>query len=186
MPTEKCRSWWWVQLIESLPETWETDLNNLCVPSAYIIHDKDFSADTGELVKPHVHCLMQFPNAVRPNTIFSVLPESFGVKHTERVASVSGACRYMLHIEQEGKYEYSLDDLHIIHGLRVNLSDTFSVTFKDLYVLIRDYGITCFSQLVSYCVEVEPRYLDYVLSHNVLLRGYFNDLNIQRAGERLT
>lgn len=181
MTINKCRSWWWVQLIENLPETWESDLSALCISSAYIIHDKDTSADTGELVKPHIHCLMQFPNAVRPVTVLSALPESFGVAHTERVASVSGAYRYMLHIDQEGKHEYSLDDMHHLHGFRVNLSDAFGVGFKDIYRLISEQGISCFAELVGYCVEVEPRYLDYVLGHNVLLRGYFNDLHVNYA-----
>ncbi|WP_251230736.1 Rep family protein [Adlercreutzia aquisgranensis] len=61
--SKKSRCWWFVQLLENLPADWRTQLHELMIPGAYIVHDRDtVIGDEGveKPKKPHVHCILEF------------------------------------------------------------------------------------------------------------------------------
>lgn len=173
---KKSRSWWFVQLIENLPDDWQSQLYECVIPGCYIIHDKDEKRDdeSGELrpVKPHVHCLLEFGSPVRIDTVLNAIPDSFGVSYAEPVPTKVGAYRYMLHLGYEGKYEYSRDDMHHLHGFKVDLSEVCNIGFQDVYNLIEQMQIENFASLLSFLVEFKPDYLDYVTKHVNLVKSY--------------
>ena len=45
MAVKKCRTWWFVQRIDNLPRDWEKILEDLLIPGAYIVHDRDTKLD---------------------------------------------------------------------------------------------------------------------------------------------
>ena len=107
MAVKKCRTWWFVQRIDNLPRDWEKILEDLLIPGAYIVHDRDTKLDeeTGELlsVAPHVHCILTFNSQVLVDTALSYLPDDFGVKFIQPVPNRIGAYRYLMHYGKEDK-----------------------------------------------------------------------------------
>ncbi len=173
---KRSRCWWFVQLIDNLPEDWESKLYDMVLPGCYIVHDQDTKLDieTGELlpVAPHVHCLVEFGNAVLAKTVLDVLPEEFGVLHVEPVPTKVGAYRYLLHLGHEEKHEYQRDEMKHLHGFRVNMSDVYNVDFSDVYSLINEMQIDNFAVLMSFLVEFKPDFVPYVSAHVNLVRSF--------------
>lgn len=168
MASQRSRTWWFVQLLENLPDSWEDDLKELMMPLCYIVHDKDDAA-------PHIHCIIQFGNAVQAKTVLEVLPESFGVGFVKPVASKVGAYRYLLHIDEPEKHQYIQEQITHLAGFNVNLSEVCGVSFIDVYDLVDELDIRNFSTLLSVVCELAPHMLEYVQSHVLLCRSYIQD-----------
>jgi len=176
--SKKSRCWWFVQLLENLPADWRTQLHELMIPGAYIVHDRDTVTDDEGVEKPkkpHVHCILEFGNAVRADTVLQALPASFGVLFCKPVPNKVGAYRYLVHIGQEDKAQYDLSEVVDMAGFSVNLSNVMNVDFGDVYQLITELEITSFSALLALLVEHKPEYLDYVTAHVNLVKSFVND-----------
>lgn len=67
---KKSRCWWFVQLVENLPEDWRDQLHELMLPGCFIVHDRDTRIDDdGNEVpkKPHIHCMVEFGSPLSPS-----------------------------------------------------------------------------------------------------------------------
>lgn len=175
MAVTKSRCWWFVQLIENLPESWRSDLEELMIPGAYIVHDRDTRIDEEgmeQLKKPHIHCMLEFGSPVVAGTPLGVLPESFGVAFCKPVPNKIGAYRYLLHMGQPDKAQYERDEVVHLAGFRINLSEVSNIGFADVYELINELDIMNFAALMSILVEFKPEYVDYVAGHVNLVKSY--------------
>lgn len=176
--TKKCRNWWFVQRIDQLPENWQSLLNELMIPGCYIVHDRDTKLDEDGVwqpVAPHIHCIVQFGNAVRADTVLDALPSSFNVRMVKPVTAIAGAYRYMMHYEIEDKAQYDRDEIKHMNGFKVNVSDVFNVDFSNVYDLINEYRITNFAVLMSFLVECKPEYIGYVSGHVQVVKAYLSE-----------
>lgn len=95
---------------ESAPENWldilrELKFNVLVSP----LHDKDVNPD-GEIKKAHYHVLMLF-DTVKSKEQVEDIRDSFGGVGFENVNSVRGYARYLCHLDNPEKYQYSPDDV---------------------------------------------------------------------------
>ena len=76
---------------------------------AYILHDKDINSETGELKKPHYHCVVR----VKPCTLdcllnkFDNLPSNF-VQYNH---DFKFCIRYLIHLDDSSKYQYSSSEI---------------------------------------------------------------------------
>lgn len=176
---KKCRCWWFVQKIKHLPEDWRSQLAELMIPGAYIVHDRCFKTDeeTGETVPkdPHIHCILEFGNAVRAQTVLNALPDSFGVLFCKPVPNKIGAYRYLMHLDQPEKVQYRLDEITDMSGFKVSVSAALNVGFTDLFTFITENQITSFSALLAVLVNDRPEYLDYVTAHVNLVKSFMTD-----------
>ena len=70
-----------------------------------ITHDKDANEDTGEAVEPHTHILIDYDTPRKISTVANLLKvdENF----IEIVRNKRGAFRYLTHIDDDDKYQYS-------------------------------------------------------------------------------
>lgn len=176
--SKKCRNWWFVQRIDNMPEDWRTQLDELMIPGCYIVHDRDTKlSESGEWepVAPHIHCILQFGNAIRADTVLDALPASFNVKLCKPVPAIAGAYRYMMHYEIEDKAQYDRDEIRHLNGFKINVSDVFNVDFSNVYDLINEFKITNFAALMSFLVEFRPEYVNYVSGHVQMVRAYIQE-----------
>ena len=171
----RSRCWWFVQLLENLPGDWEHQLKELMIPGAYIVHDRDtrFTEEGIEVPKaPHIHCMLEFGNAVKANTFLDALPPSFGVLFCKPVPNKAGAYAYLMHINDKDKAQYSQDEITNMAGFKVNMSSAYGVDFVDVYELITELQITNFGVLMSVLVEFRPEFIDYVSGHVNLVKSF--------------
>lgn len=84
--------------------------NNDILEYYFILHDKDI-LDTGEIKKPHIHCFIGFEDYGR-YTKEKVI--EFFKDISSRVfpvRSIRCAIRYLVHKDDESKYQYNFDDI---------------------------------------------------------------------------
>lgn len=76
---------------------------------ALICHDRDYSEETGEILKPHYHIVLRFPNQ-KWNT---ALAEELGIaeNYIEESRSLKRSLLYLIHYYDENKFQYSIDDV---------------------------------------------------------------------------
>lgn len=179
MIDKKSRCWWFVQKIENMPENWRELLEEMVMPCAYIVHDKDWDyTDEGEqfLKDNHIHCIMEFGSPVRFNSALNAIPYDLGVKMVKPVGNKVGAYRYLLHYGLTDKYNYSDEEVVKLYGFNVNLSNVYDVDFTNIYQLIGEMKISSFAVLLAFCVEFKPEYVNYISSHVNLIKSYLAEL----------
>lgn len=177
---KKSRCWWFVQLVEYLPDNWRDQLHDLMLPGCFIVHDRDTRIDDdGNEVpkKPHIHCMIEFGSPVVAKSALEAIPSDFGVAFVKPVPNKVGAYRYLLHYDQPDKARYEQDEITHMAGFKVNISDVYNIDFADVYELINEMKISNFAMLMSFLVEFKPEYVNYVSSHVNLVKTYITELN---------
>lgn len=180
MAKRKYRNWWFVQQLDYLPDDWVDQLAKRALPFFYITHDRDTKLDDdGQLVavKPHIHCVFMFGNAVQVNTALNAIPDSFGVHYIEPVPKRDGAARYMLHLDYEDKALYSYDELHFYNGAQVDVNNVLSTSFLDVVEFIELNGIQSFRALINLAAQDRNEPLvRYCVSHISAVKTYLADV----------
>lgn len=139
---------------ESAPKNWIEILSEQFVP-AFIspLHDNDVNP-TGEKKKSHYHVLIMF-DSVKTVDQAKDLCKSFGGVGCEKVNSLRGYARYLCHLDNPEKCQYSVDDVVSLCG-----ADYVSVIglITDKYVAIADmidycveHDVVSYAQLLLYC-----------------------------------
>ena len=132
---------------ESAPTDWQNILSDYCI-SAFIspLHDKDLNL-TGEPKKPHYHVLIMFEGKKSVQQVKEIFESINGVG-CETVQSIRGYARYLCHLDNPEKAQYSPDDV-IMYGGADYLSTIGLVT--DKYKAIGEMiDFCCANQVYSY------------------------------------
>ena len=88
---------------------------------AYITHKPESSEK-----KEHTHLILSLDN---PRSIESICSRlNIPINLCQRVRGLRGACRYLIHIDNEDKIQYSVDDVIVSKSF----SSTFYKSFDDL------------------------------------------------------
>lgn len=77
---------------------------------AWILHDKDCDLETGEVIEPHYHIYLEFPNPRSLNSIaneLDILPNMVEVVRDKR-----GILAYLTHSRSPDKYQYEHEKIH--------------------------------------------------------------------------
>ncbi|MEM0173598.1 MAG: Rep family protein [Sulfolobaceae archaeon] len=82
------------------------ELNKGAYSYAYALHDKD-TDDQGEIKKPHYHVIIRFTNYKSRNKLAQEL--GLNISHILPIKYLRGAIRYLLHLDNEDKYQYPID-----------------------------------------------------------------------------
>lgn len=83
---------------------------------AYILHDKDIQTE------PHYHCVLKYEDA----KTFGMIQKHFNGAHIEQVESMYKCCRYLIHLDDPDKFQYSASevvDTQNLFGYYVNHDD---------------------------------------------------------------
>ena len=111
---KKTRSYATVVYPESAPENWVEILRDLKFNAIISpLHDKDVNPDSGEIKNPHYPVLFLFDG---PKTADQAreLAELIGGVGIETLNSVRGYARYLCHMDNPEKYQYSPEDVVVI------------------------------------------------------------------------
>ena len=139
---------------ESAPENWQQILAEQFIP-AFIspLHDKDVNP-TGEPKKPHYHVIVMFDGKKSEDQVRGIFALIGGVG-CEVVKSSRGYSRYLCHLDNPEKVQYSPDDVRQLCG--ADYSSTIGIAI-DKYKAIDEimdfidlHNITSYRNLLQYC-----------------------------------
>lgn len=192
---DRRRVWTFIVYPESAREDWREVLNDkhlqwVCSP----LHDKDTNPD-GTTKKAHWHVVLVFDGKKSYNDIVSYTSVLGKVKLSDdgkpiidketnkpvrikgatvpqRVESIRGMMRYLIHKDNPEKYQYNQDDIRTYGGADVQkyfvTSDAARLMIlRQITEYIDSEHITSFAKLVRYAMKEENYdWLDVIWNHN--------------------
>lgn len=131
-------------------------LSDMVIPSLISpIHDKDFKdGSTVELAKPHVHVISLWENPTRYNVVLNALQIGCGfegVKYIQPVVNIRAMMRYLIHLDNPEKIQYSPLDVIEVAGAQYVLEDetcseTVIAAIIDNHIQTLTQALTAFNQ----------------------------------------
>ena len=150
----RTRTWTFVLYEDSAPNNWRDILDEQhieWVESPW--HDKDVNAD-GSTKKKHKHILLLFPGKKSYEQIKDIT-DSLGQPIPQRCHNAKAMVRYMAHMDNPEKAQYSPSDI-VSHGgvdlaelLRPSSSERYTI-IRDMIDYIRSAAVTEFQDLMDY------------------------------------
>lgn len=140
---------------ESAPEDWRERLSAAHVAALISpLHDNDTNPD-GELKKPHRHVLVMFEGPKEFDTQVKPLFDEIGGVGRETVNSVRGYARYLCHLDNPEKAQYSTADVIQLGGADYNaivhLPTDDSKMLVELFAYIKANQIYSLAELIDIC-----------------------------------
>lgn len=150
---ERRRNFATVVYPESAPEDWREKLAELKSPCLISpLHDQDVNPD-GEIKKAHHHVMLLFEGKQTETRIDEIFASIGGVGR-ETVLSVRGYARYLCHLDNPEKFQYSIDDVTAFGGADypslINLAIDRYKAIADIIQFCRDNEIYLYSDLLEY------------------------------------
>lgn len=139
---------------ESCPSNWIKILDDqhLCFVVSPL-HDRDVFEDSGELKKPHWHCIVAFSGNKSDDQI-QLMADELNCEWS-RVKEMKGAVPYLIHKNHPEKAQYDIRDIKCFGGF--NIDPFFEVTKSERYTYIaemvdwiKENDIKTFRQLFEY------------------------------------
>ena len=136
---------------ESAPENWLDIISSQHVPCFISpLHDKDFDGTGEHPKKPHYHVLVTY-DSVKTSEQAQSFFESFGGVGLEIVNSSRAYARYLCHLDNPEKAQYSIDDVKCFGGTDyrnlIGCAADKAKAIKEMIQYIEENDITCFSDL---------------------------------------
>lgn len=156
----RSRLWVFVAYPESLPDNWIDIISEWHVPCCISpLHDKDINA-TGEAKKPHYHVILQFTGNKAFEQVVELI-EPLNCPQPQRVNSLKGQVRYLIHQDNPDKAQYRKEDLKFFGGFDPDLYLGNTETNRHVALReMRDFVVTnCieyFSDLYMYADQNRP------------------------------
>ncbi|HFR3424515.1 TPA: Spaf_1101 family AAA-like ATPase [Streptococcus suis] len=192
-PYKRGRNWWIVVYPESLPENWKEIISTEPVAISPL-HDKDVNAD-GTKKKPHYHIVFNY----KGNKSFEQMDEmarALRAPIPERISGLTGAVRYLTHMDNPEKYQYDNTEIQVFGGFDLESCLALSTgdkrqALKEMLGFISDNNINMWIKggKISFKMFQEAL-LDYTVSvslfePNFEQKSYIKGLYIQsRGGDR--
>lgn len=150
----RTRNWATILYPESATPNWELLLSEMHVP-AYIspLHDKDINP-TGEKKKAHYHIIFAFDGNKSRDQI-EVICKAIGAVGLEKVSSLRGYARYLIHADNPEKAQYNADDVRTLGGLDYlsiisSPSDKYTA-ISEILEFCDNNNIRSYATLLRYC-----------------------------------
>lgn len=138
---------------DSAPNDWLNIISESKIP-VFIspLHDKDVNP-TGEAKKPHHHVMAMF-DSVKTKEQASEFFISFGGVGCEVINSIRGYSRYLCHLDNPEKAQYSLDDVTSFGGAdymhAIGTMADKAKSIREMVAFIEENDIICFADLFCY------------------------------------
>ena len=140
---------------ESAPDNWQSILSEQCIP-AFIspLHDSDVNA-TGEQKKSHYHVIIMFEGVKTREQAEDVFKTINGVG-CEVVQSLRGYARYLCHLDNPEKAQYSPEDVRSLCGADYTgviglVTDKYKA-IGEIILYCKENNIVSYSDLLEYCM----------------------------------
>ena len=170
MSNNRYRSYNWVMYLDSLPPNWLDYLDSLRIPILLGVHDRDTWTPydqeknpehvAGQLKKEHIHGVFLFEGKKSLKQILELLAP-LGVKYAEPTHNVQSFTRYLLHMDNPEKAQYSKDSIICLGGAVPDFTRTIpnsevQAIMCQICDFIREKEITEFFELWCYARDNEP------------------------------
>lgn len=156
MASKRTRVYATVVYPESAPDNWVEIIKESHV-SGFIspLHDQDVDNSTGEIKKPHYHVLFQY-DGVKSKDQFDEFKRTFSGVGTEYVQSFRGYARYLCHLDNPEKHQYSVDHVIELGGSDylstiARTSDRYSV-IREMIIYVKNTGAS-YADLLEYAAD---------------------------------
>ena len=135
-------------------EHWQEILGELAIP-AFVspLHNLDVNP-TGEVKKAHYHVMIMFDGVKtldQAKDVFSVI----GGVGCETIQSVRGYARYLCHLDNPEKFQYSPDDVKMFGGAdyitTIGLVTDKYKAIGEIIDYCEEYNVLSYSDLLVYC-----------------------------------
>lgn len=152
---------------ESASENWKDILNDLKIPALISpLHNKDLNP-TSEKKKSHYHVLLLFEGKKSVEQVKEIFEKIDGVG-CEVVSSIRAYARYLCHLDNPEKAQYSVDDVISLGGLNYrtiigSMADK-NKCISDMIDHINDNDLDSFAELVCYAKNFKPDWFDCLLN----------------------
>lgn len=101
---------------ESAPDNWMILMSELQIPCFISpLHKDDVNELDGELKKPHYHVMIMFDSVKTKEQAIDIFDQIGGVG-CQVVQSLRGSARYLCHLDNPEKAQYSVDDVKCYGG----------------------------------------------------------------------
>ena len=166
--TGRTRNFAFLVYPESAPPNWLEILDDAHCP-AFVspLHDRDINPD-GDPKKPHYHVMLIF-DSVKTIAQAQEIRDSIAGVGWEKIASQRGYIRYLCHLDNPEKAQYSQDDIKCFGGLdyfsMVTLPTDVDAMLDDMTRYIDKYQVYSFRRFCSYCRDNNKAW-SYVLKHS--------------------
>ncbi len=141
---------------ESAPDNWFQTLEEEFVP-AFIspLHDKDKNP-TGEAKKEHYHVLIMFDSTKTTEQAKEIFDKIGGVG-CEKVNSLRGYARYLCHMDNPEKFQYTVEDVHCLCGAdyvaSIGLPTDKYKAIGEMIDYCKEHEVFSYSDLLEHCRE---------------------------------
>ena len=173
---ERVRNFATVVYPESAPENWIDILNEYhvaCLISP--LHNRDIDPDLN-IKKPHYHVLIMFEGKKNYETQVKPIFDSIGGVGREYVQSIRGYARYLCHLDNPEKYQYSPSDVRSLAGADyfsiIELPEDTNKILQEIESWIMENNCIYYYDLSNFARMYKPEW-HRVLIHNSIHIIYF-------------
>lgn len=153
----RTRNWAFIVYPESAPLNWEKMVDETHIPWVKSPeHNMDCDSN-GELKKPHWHVMLFF-DSVKDYAQVKEISDMCNGASPEKVNVVSAYFRYLCHLDDPDKFQYSVSDIEYHCGadpadfLKPSASERYQY-IGEMMSYIRDNDIIEYSDFSLYCLE---------------------------------
>lgn len=175
----RVKDWTFIVYPESAPENWRSILADKLQVKAIIspLHDKDILDDVEQTPKKsHYHVILRFDNQKSFNQIKEIT-DLLNQPIPQKVKSIEGAVRYLIHADSPDKAQYNQADIQVIGNIDLDRYFKKTAIQKDeLTAEIMDYicdnDITELADLLDYCRCENIEWFRHLCSNAYLIDKY--------------
>lgn len=159
---------------DSLPENYRQILTN----EFHLVwcesppHDADLNGDETEK-KNHIHFILDFPGPKSYEQIKEIT-DRLNASRPEKVKSMRGYCRYLIHIDNPEKAQYKQSDIKCYGGFEIDKyfvksAAQYRASLKDVIQFCKDNGIVEYSDLLDAVLVLDDDdWFDVITCKNTL------------------
>lgn len=152
---------------ESAPVHWLDIVSSSKVPCFVSpLHDKDTNPDN-TVKKAHYHVIAMF-ESVKTNEQAVEFFKTFNGVGCEVVKSLRSYARYLCHMDNPDKYQYSRDDVKSFGGAdyiyTIGTAADKTKSIREMISFINEQDVTCFADLMLYASENRSDWFDTLIN----------------------
>ena len=176
---KRTRNWMVIVYPDSAPSNWRDVLDDMhiawtCSP----LHDKDVTA-TGEPKKAHWHIVIAF-DAVKTYEQVSEIATALNAPIPQRVESIRGAVRYLIHMDNPDKAQYDRNDIECHGGMEIadylrTSEQARGNVVRDMCAWVMANDVHEMWTLMQYAMDNEPDWWEALITNS----GYIMDLFVR-------
>lgn len=195
---------------ENAPQNLKEVLSDFHVKTAYALHDKDKYTEAdlqkykknndgklpdwkvGDTKKTHIHTVFKFENVKSMKQVLKML-EPLGVTFVIPVYNERGMIRYLIHLDDKDKYQYSRSDINTLCNYQI---DKFFESDKNIneikqelrFIILKDKSAYTYNYFEFYNYVADNygcEYLDVIDKYSYSFQSLVNGKNKKKEQDEL-